>query len=178
MKMGNLPRNVEHVGTARSGKSTRLVLFNDADQHLSRTITPAPCRSNRVAEGLVYRDFLTVGLLLRKCVPRAWQTACRSIPEYWVIFRNLNSCACGRVQDLNNWKARVHAVDSRRKHQQTSERAVINAAIKLSSCASNSTLAGPMCVSYARGTARTTESASSRGTMKGGAQRRNQENVL
>jgi len=67
-------------------------------------ITPSPSVQIReVADGLVYRDFLTVGLLLRKmCVHERGRATANSVPDNWIYIQEPDVLV-GRVQIFNNW---------------------------------------------------------------------------
>ncbi|MGA2137401.1 MAG: NAD(P)/FAD-dependent oxidoreductase [Verrucomicrobiia bacterium] len=73
-------------------------------KHLIGMITPTPSvEVVAVAEGLVYRDFLTVGLLLRKmCVQERGKPPASSIPDNWIYIQEPDVMV-GRVQIYSNW---------------------------------------------------------------------------
>ena len=73
-------------------------------KHLVNMITPSPSVQIReVADGLVYRDFLTVGLLLRKmCVHERGRATANSVPDNWIYIQEPDVLV-GRVQIFNNW---------------------------------------------------------------------------
>ena len=54
----------------------------------------APARAREIASGLVYRDFLTVGLLYRKLTSR--------VPDNWIYIQE-PGVKVGRLQVFNNW---------------------------------------------------------------------------
>jgi len=64
-----------------------------------------PSDVRQVAEGLIYRDFITVGLLLRKLKVRH-ETEKESendlIPDNWIYVQE-NDVKVGRLQIFNNW---------------------------------------------------------------------------
>ena len=66
---------------------------------------PVPEDIRRVADGLIYRDFITVGLLLRKLKVRN-QTRIRTIdgfiPDNWIYVQE-RDVRLGRIQVFNNW---------------------------------------------------------------------------
>ncbi|MHB1296656.1 MAG: NAD(P)/FAD-dependent oxidoreductase [Anaerolineae bacterium] len=73
---------------------------------LVQTLTPAPpIRVREVAHGLIYRDFVTVGLLLRKLKIRN-DTGTRSLndiaPDNWIYIQEKH-VRLGRLQVFNNW---------------------------------------------------------------------------
>ena len=66
---------------------------------------PVPDEVRRIAEGLVYRDFITVGLLLRRLrVGTGSKTAHVSglIPDCWLYIQE-PEVNVGRIQVFNNW---------------------------------------------------------------------------
>lgn len=74
-------------------------------KHLIGMIHPRPPdRVTEVAEGLQYRDFLTVGLLLRKLHVEEGGTyqAQTSVPDNWIYIQE-GGVRVGRVQIFNNW---------------------------------------------------------------------------
>jgi len=73
-------------------------------KHLIGRITPhPPSRVVEVAEGLQYRDFLTVGLLLRKLhIGEHGRKPQASVPDNWIYIQE-RDVRVGRVQVFNNW---------------------------------------------------------------------------
>lgn len=73
-------------------------------KHLVGMITPhPPIRVVEVAEGLQYRDFLTVGLLLKKLHVREGSGKINtSVPDNWIYIQE-GDVRVGRVQLFNNW---------------------------------------------------------------------------
>jgi len=73
-------------------------------KHLMDGITPPPpAEVQEVARGLIYRDFLTVGLLLRKLhVREHGKPPARAVPDNW-IYIQAREVLVGRVQVFNNW---------------------------------------------------------------------------
>ena len=64
---------------------------------------PAPSRVVEVAEGLSYRDFLTVGLLFRKLhVQERGRKTAERVPDNWIYIQE-GDVRVGRVQIFNNW---------------------------------------------------------------------------
>ena len=59
-----------------------------------------PCRVKEVSEGLLYRDFITVGLLVKKLkvTEKNWQL----IEDNWIYIQESDVVA-GRLQIFNNW---------------------------------------------------------------------------
>lgn len=73
-------------------------------KHLAGMMTPhPPARVVEVAEGLVYRDFLTVGLLLKKLhVQEKGKAPQADVPDNWIYIQE-GGVRVGRVQIFNNW---------------------------------------------------------------------------
>jgi protoporphyrinogen oxidase len=73
-------------------------------KHLIGMMTPrAPDRVIEVAEGLRYRDFLTVGLLLKKLhVQEHGRKPAADVPDNWIYIQE-GGVRVGRVQVFNNW---------------------------------------------------------------------------
>jgi protoporphyrinogen oxidase len=71
---------------------------------LSEMTTPAPPASVRdVARGLMYRDFLTVGLLLRRLhVKEKGRAPQAMVRDNWIYIQD-ESVNVGRIQVFNNW---------------------------------------------------------------------------
>lgn len=66
---------------------------------------PPPSRVRQVADGLVYRDFLTVGVLLNKVKMTADERsslASGGIPDNWIYIQE-RDMKLGRIQIFNNW---------------------------------------------------------------------------
>jgi protoporphyrinogen oxidase len=75
-------------------------------QELIGALSPSPPVSvQNVANGLVYRDFVTVGVLLRK-MRRTGKTSSPSpttiMPDNWIYIQERN-IKLGRIQIFNNW---------------------------------------------------------------------------
>jgi len=73
-----------------------------ADMHIDQ---PVPADVLEVATGLVYRDFITVGLLLKRLRPHdALPGAAQSgaIPDTWIYIQE-KDVKIGRLQIFNNW---------------------------------------------------------------------------
>ncbi len=73
-------------------------------KHLAGMMTPhPPARVTEVAEGLYYRDFLTVGLLLKKLhVQEKGKKPQADVPDNWIYIQE-GGVRVGRVQLFNNW---------------------------------------------------------------------------
>lgn len=72
-------------------------------KHLVGMITPdVPARVREVADGLQYRDFLTVGLLLKKLNVERKGGVDTDVPDNWIYIQE-GDVRVGRVQIFNNW---------------------------------------------------------------------------
>lgn len=73
-------------------------------KHLAGMMTPhPPPRVVEVAEGLHYRDFLTVGLLLKKLhVQEKGKAPQADVPDNWIYIQE-GGVRVGRVQIFGNW---------------------------------------------------------------------------
>ncbi|MBI2796210.1 MAG: NAD(P)/FAD-dependent oxidoreductase [Gemmatimonadetes bacterium] len=71
---------------------------------LSRMILPPPpVDAARIADGLQYRDFLTVGLLLRRLhVDESGKAPATRVPDNWIYVQDA-FVDVGRIQVFNNW---------------------------------------------------------------------------
>lgn len=73
-------------------------------KHLMGMMTPhPPSRVVEVAEGLSYRDFMTVGLLLKKLhIQEKGKKPAEDAPDNWIYIQE-GGVRVGRVQIFNNW---------------------------------------------------------------------------
>lgn len=73
-------------------------------KHLIGMMTPhPPATVVEVAEGLQYRDFLTVGLLLKRLhIQEKGKAPQERVPDNWIYIQE-GSVRVGRVQIFNNW---------------------------------------------------------------------------
>lgn len=72
-------------------------------KHLIGMMTPhPPSRVVEVAEGLPYRDFLTIGLLLKKLHVQDGGSIDSAVPDNWIYIQE-GGVRVGRVQIFNNW---------------------------------------------------------------------------
>jgi protoporphyrinogen oxidase len=65
----------------------------------------APAKAREVAAGLLYRDFVTVGLLVRKLALKnesGIETVNDIVPDLWIYVQE-SSVKLGRLQVFNNW---------------------------------------------------------------------------
>ena len=63
----------------------------------------APVEVQEVAQGLIYRDFLTVGLLLNKLhVQEKGAKPAETVPDNWIYVQD-RGVDVGRIQIFNNW---------------------------------------------------------------------------
>ena len=73
-------------------------------RHLIANMNPQPPADVcEVAKGLIYRDFLTVGLLLKKLhVQEKGAKPQRDVPDNWIYVQD-RGVKVGRIQIFNNW---------------------------------------------------------------------------
>jgi protoporphyrinogen oxidase len=73
-------------------------------KHLMPMMTPSPPSDVlRVAQGLVYRDFITVGLLLKELhVKEGGKDPQAMVPDNWIYVQE-RDVTVGRIQIFNNW---------------------------------------------------------------------------
>jgi len=65
----------------------------------------APADVREVAQGLIYRDFVTVGLLLKKLRIKnqtKMKTVNNIVPDNWIYIQE-KDVKVGRLQIFNNW---------------------------------------------------------------------------
>ncbi len=96
---------LEHVETgAREEVACDYFFSTMPIKHLIGMVTPrAPATVVEVAEGLQYRDFLTVGLLLKKLhVTERKKAPATNVPDNWIYIQE-GGVRVGRVQIFNNW---------------------------------------------------------------------------
>ncbi len=84
-------------------------------KHLMGMISPSvPDTVREVADGLAYRDFLTVGVLLNKLhVKERGKHPAADVPDNWIYIQE-GDVRVGRVQIFNNWSP--YMVDNYRDH--------------------------------------------------------------
>lgn len=96
---------VEHVETGETGRIACDSFFSTMPiKHLIGMMTPHPPSTVvEVAEGLQYRDFLTVGLLLKELhVEEKGKAFAKSVPDNWIYVQE-GDVRVGRIQIFNNW---------------------------------------------------------------------------
>ena len=73
-------------------------------KHLIAGMDPQPPQPvQEVAKGLIYRDFLTVGLLLKKLtVQEKGKQPATEVPDNWIYVQD-RGVKVGRIQIFNNW---------------------------------------------------------------------------
>ncbi len=120
---GTIQRQMRVTGIEIAGARVRRVIATGADgrtqelagdfvfstmpiRDLVRATRPEPPAEVReVADGLIYRDFLTVGLLVRKLRVRN-ETSIRTdgglVPDNWIYVQD-SDVQVGRIQIFNNW---------------------------------------------------------------------------
>lgn len=77
---------------------------------LTRMIDQAPDDVKRVAEGLVYRDFITLGVLLKKLKKSKYTDGSNvnMLPDNWIYIQEPD-VQLGRLQIFNNWSPHLVA---------------------------------------------------------------------
>ena len=96
---------VENIQTGETERMSCDYFFSTMPiKHLVGMTTPhPPVKVVEVAEGLQYRDFLTVGLLLRKLhVQEKGLKPQTDVPDNWIYIQE-GGVRVGRVQIFNNW---------------------------------------------------------------------------
>lgn len=95
---------VEDVATGATRKVACDYFFSTMPiKHLVGMMTPdVPMTVREVADGLQYRDFLTVGLLLKKLHVQQRKRIDTDVPDNWIYIQE-GDVRVGRVQVFNNW---------------------------------------------------------------------------
>ena len=96
---------LENVETGKTERVACDYFFSTMPiKHLIGMMTPhPPSLVTEVAEGLHYRDFLTVGLLLKKLhVQEKGKKPAEDVPDNWIYIQE-GKVRVGRVQLFNNW---------------------------------------------------------------------------
>ncbi len=96
---------IEDMATGKTERMACDYFFSTMPiKHLAGMMTPhPPARVVEVAEGLHYRDFLTVGLLLKKLhVQEKGKAPQADVPDNWIYIQE-GGVRVGRVQLFNNW---------------------------------------------------------------------------
>lgn len=98
-----------HVRNEQTGKSERLpcdVVFSSMPVRdiIAGFEGPIPDRVRETARGLVYRDFIMVGLLLERMHPDlvSRSPSVHILPDQWIYIQE-KGVRVGRVQIFNNW---------------------------------------------------------------------------
>jgi protoporphyrinogen oxidase len=121
---GEIQMRQQVVGVAVSGSQVTSVTVRDGQTGATRTIAgdwffstmavkdliaamgqAPPVAVREVADGLVYRDFITVGLLLRRMKIKnetSIPTVNEVVPDNWIYIQE-NDVKIGRLQIFNNW---------------------------------------------------------------------------
>ncbi len=96
---------IEHIETGKTEEIACDYFFSTMPiKHLFGMMHPRPdAKVIEVAEGLQYRDFLTVGLLLKKLhVEEKGKKPQSDVPDNWIYIQE-GGVRVGRVQIFNNW---------------------------------------------------------------------------
>lgn len=120
---GSVLMKTRVVGLHHDGAAVNAVVTRDADGTETRHAVdavissmpvsdligaldpPAPDPVREVAQGLAYRDFLTVGILADRMAPRSLpkgDTQARVLPDTWIYVQDPRF-RVGRLQIFNNW---------------------------------------------------------------------------
>lgn len=77
---------------------------------LVRMFDQAPADVKRVSEGLMYRDFITLGVLLKKLKKSKYtdESATNMLPDNWIYIQEPD-VRIGRLQIFNNWSPHLVA---------------------------------------------------------------------
>ncbi len=108
--------SIEHMETGKIEDVACDYFFSTMPiKHLVGMMHPRPPDAVvEVAEGLSYRDFLTVGLLLKKLhVEERGKKTATSVPDNWIYIQE-GGVRVGRVQIFNNWSP--YMVDNYKEH--------------------------------------------------------------
>lgn len=106
---------LEHIETGKTEDIACDYFFSTMPiKHLIGMMHPRPPdRVVEVAEGLQYRDFLTVGLLLNKLhVQEKGKQPSSDVPDNWIYIQEGN-VRVGRIQIFNNWSPYMVADSSK-----------------------------------------------------------------
>lgn len=91
---------VDSAGTAHT-YAADFVISTMPIQHLIRSLRcPIPAEVKEVSEGLIYRDFITVGLLVNKL--RVTEPDGSPLKDTWIYIQEPD-VTVGRLQIFNNW---------------------------------------------------------------------------
>lgn len=82
--------------------------MRDLIRAMERTDTPIPANVKQVAEGLVYRDFITIGLLVDRLA--VTETDGSLLKDTWIYIQEPD-VLIGRLQIFNNWSPYLVASD-------------------------------------------------------------------
>jgi protoporphyrinogen oxidase len=107
---------VEHIETGKIEEIACDYFFSTMPiKHLAGMMHPRPPEKViEVAEGLSYRDFLTVGLLVNKLhVQEKGKNSADDVPDNWIYIQE-GGVRVGRVQIFNNWSP--YMVADRKNH--------------------------------------------------------------
>ncbi len=96
---------IKNVETGETEEVTCDFFFSTMPvKHLIVGMNPQPPQEvQEVAKGLIYRDFLTVGLLLKKLhVQEKGKKPVTDVPDNWIYVQD-RGVKVGRIQIFNNW---------------------------------------------------------------------------
>lgn len=102
-------KQVAGVGYEENGlkkeEACDIVLSSMPLKDLIRGMNQVPEKVREIAEGLPYRDFVTVGILVEKLNLKnrtKWKTLSNIIPDCWIYVQD-EGVKMGRIQIFNNW---------------------------------------------------------------------------
>ncbi|WP_334155443.1 NAD(P)/FAD-dependent oxidoreductase [Tepidimonas sp.] len=95
----------EHDGQRRTVEVDHVISTMPVKDLIAAMDPPAPQEVQRVAQGLLYRDFMTVGVLVRRIKRSPADQGGRSgerLPDNWIYVQE-KDVRLGRLQIFNNW---------------------------------------------------------------------------
>lgn len=107
VKKGNIIKSVEAVDSTGKIKVFEGDIFISTMpvKDLTAAMTDVPAEIREVADGLMYRDFRTVGILLQKLKLKnttTFKTVNNIVPDTWIYVQE-RDVKLGRLQIFNNW---------------------------------------------------------------------------
>lgn len=103
---GGVIRSVEYTeGGAKKSIDCDILISSMAIKDLLNAFKAPDARAKEIADGLPYRDFITVGLLLNKLKLKnntKLKTVNGIVPDCWIYVQD-SSVKLGRIQIFNNW---------------------------------------------------------------------------
>ncbi len=103
---------IDGCGQARSFDGDYILSTMPVQELVRALDTPVPAQVREVSDGLLYRDFITVGLLLKKLKIGTNASGRRLIEDNWIYIQEPDVLA-GRLQIFNNWSPSMVADSGR-----------------------------------------------------------------